>query len=248
MDSNDNLITKIEEVKKKLAEFESILNIRPIDIDLVTIDKNSELINQIENYKSRINNIEKEIINSKTSYPIEQEPLLSNKKAETVNLDIKKTMSKVELERQEIEYINDLLDKLRKNAAEQKKISAATESGTVQSKAEIKTKNVNSVSNNKTADHTGNNSVKSGPVSKVENHSEPIKANSNPVNITENDLHSISELISKLDELLRSNKEIADKLNELLKEQRAYDNKTSRSHELMERLAILTSNSNLGQI
>jgi len=39
MDSKDSLIDRIEEVKKKIAEFESNLNISSIDIDKVTIDK-----------------------------------------------------------------------------------------------------------------------------------------------------------------------------------------------------------------
>ncbi|MCL4376392.1 hypothetical protein M1558_02785 [Candidatus Parvarchaeota archaeon] len=257
MDSKDSLIDKIEEVKKKIAEFESNLNISSIDIDRITVDKKSELINQIENYKSRINSIEKDVVNSKTAYPIEQEPLLSSKKIETPNpanpeikdkdsyTDIKKTISRVEMEKQEVENINDLLEKLRKNAAEQKKISAAQELKNVQNKTEIKPKDVKPISSNKTADYTGNPYIKSSSVSKVENYSEPAKADSNTVNITENDLHSISELISKLDELLKANKDIADKLNELLKEQKADNSKTSRNDELIKKLAILGSNSNL---
>ncbi len=256
MDNKDSLIDRIEEVKEKIAEFESNLNINSIDIDKVTVDRNNELINQIESYKSRINNIEKDVVNNKTTYPIEQEPLLSNRKIETFNsiapelkdkephTDIKKTINKVEMEKQEVENINDLLEKLKKNALEQEKINAEQEIKKVQNKTEIKSKNVNSINNKKTEDYTNKSSVDS-PVSKVESYSEPSKVNPNTVNITENDLHSMSELISKLDELLRSNKEIADKLNELLSEQRTDDSKVSKNNELIKKLAILGSNSNL---
>lgn len=271
MDSKDSLINRIEEVKKKIAEFESNLNISFLDIDRVTVDKNSELINQIENYKNRINSIEKDVINSKNAYPVEQEPLLSSKKMETFNstnpeirstipkinstnpeikdkdsyTDIKKTISRVEMEKQEVENINNLLEKLKKNAVEQKKISVAQDLKNVQNKTEIKPKNVNSTSNIKTAEYKSNSYIKSSPVSKVGNYSEPAKVNPNTVNITENDLHSISELISKLDDLLKSNKDIADKLNELLKEQKTDNSKASRNDELIKRLAILGSNGNL---
>ena len=257
MDSKDSLIDRIEEVKKKIAEFESNLNISSIDIDKVTIDKKSELINQIENYRSRINSIEKDVINSKTAYPVENEPLLSSKKVESFNpttsgikdkdsyTDIKKTISRVEMEKQEVENINDLLEKLRKNAAEQKKVNAAQETKNIQNNIEIKPKNLDSIKNNKTADYANNSYIKSSPLNKVENYSEPVKVNSNPVNITENDMHSISELISKLDELLKSNKDIADKLNELIKEQRADNSKVSKNDELIKKLAILGSSGNL---
>ncbi|MCL4396995.1 hypothetical protein M1494_01445 [Candidatus Parvarchaeota archaeon] len=257
MDSKDNLIDKIDEVKKKLAAFENDLNISSIDLDRITVDKKSELINQIEDYKSRINSIEKDVVNSNAAYPIEQEPLLSSKKIETVNhiqpeikdkdsyTDLKKTISKVEMEKQEVENINNLLEKLKKNAAEQKKASMATQPMAVQNKTGDKPKTVNPISSNKAAEYTGNPYIKSDPVSKVENYSKPSKVDSDAVNITENDLHSISELISKLDELLKSNKDLSDKLNELIKEQKTDSSKTSRNDELIKRLAILGSNGNL---
>ncbi len=257
MDSKDSLIDKIEEVKKKIAEFENNLNISSIDIDRVTVDKNSELINQIENYKKRINSIENDVVKSQTAYPVEQEPLLTSKKAETINPiqpetkkkdsydDIKKTISKVEMEKQEVESINDLLEKLKKNAMEQKKVDAVPETKNVQNKTEEKPKIADSVSTKKMSDYTSDSSIKSSAASELKNYSKPNKVDSNTVNITENDLHSISELISKLDELLKSNKDLADKLNELLKEQRADDSKISRNDELIKKLAILGSNGNL---
>ncbi|MGC8533415.1 MAG: hypothetical protein ACP5MV_02160 [Candidatus Parvarchaeum sp.] len=267
MDSKDNLIDRIEEVKKKIAEFENNLNINSIDMDRIVLDKNKGLINQIEDYKNKIDNIEKEVVKSETAYPIEQEPLLSSKniskniegkKMDVVKQDqpeikgkdsyteMQKTLNKVEIEKQEIENINDLLDKLKKNAVEQKKANAVKELKTIPDKTEDKPKSVDPNSNKKTvADKTSNLYIKNNTVNEMENYTKPSKVDSNPVNITENDLHSISELISRLDELLKSNKELADKLNELLKEQKADSSKTSRSDELIKKLAILGSNSNL---
>lgn len=257
MDSKDSLIDKIEEVKKKIAEFENNLNISSVDIDRITVDKNSELINQIENYKKRINSIENDVVKSQAAYPVEQEPLLSSKTVQTVNPtppetkkndsygDIKKTISKVEMEKQEVENINDLLEKLKKNAAEQKKTDVMPETKNIENKIEEKPKIADSISTKKMSDYISNPPIKSSNVSELNNYSKPNKVDSNTVNITENDLHSISELISKLDELLKSNKDLADKLNELLKEQKADDSKISKNDELIKKLAILGSNINL---
>jgi hypothetical protein len=257
MDGKDSLIDRIEEVKKKIAEFENNLNISSIDIDRITVDKNSELINQIESYKKRINNIEKDVVKSHATYPIEQEPLLSSKKIETINLiqpeiknkdsysNIKKTIDKVEMEKQEVEKINDLLEKLKKNAAEQKRVNLAPETRTIQNNIKDKPKAVDSTDTKKMPDYTSNPYIKSSPVNKVENYSKASDAASNTVTVTENDLHSISELISRLDELLKSNKDLSDKLNELLKEQKADNSKISKNDELIKKLAILGSNGNL---
>ncbi|MEM0143039.1 MAG: hypothetical protein QXL94_03695 [Candidatus Parvarchaeum sp.] len=253
MDGKDSLIERIEEVKKKIAEFESNLNISSIDIDRITIDKNSKLINQIEDYKKRINSIENDVLNKKTEYPVEIEPLLSSKKIEAVNLsqpkiekdnsqyqDIQKTINRVEMEKQEVENINNLLERLKKNAAEQRKINMQPDIKKAQNDLRDRIKTVDTMDEGMSKPSM--NTIKSGIVNKSEDNNKPSDVNHNTVKITENDLHSISELISKLDELLRSNKEIADMLNELIREQKVDNAKTNKSSDLIKRLAMLSSN------
>lgn len=256
MDSKDSLIDRIEEVKKKIAEFESTLNITAVDINKITIDRNGELMKQIADYKQRINNIETDVVQEKAKYPIEEMPLLSNRHAEgnaaqtktaadNSYTNIKKTIEKVEMEKKEVENIDTLLEKLKKNVAVQKNAGAALKKDTASNEIKIVTPVV-PLEENGPFDYAKPSAAKPTAVNPVEiRHAEVENASVHDVKITENDLHSMSELISKLDELLRSNKDIADKLNELLKEQKVDNGSTSKSSELIKKLAILGSKGSL---
>lgn len=257
MDSNDNLIDKIDEVKRKITEFESNLNINSIDIDKVVLDNQSELVDKIESYKKRINDIEEDVAKNSNIPTLNDEPLLTSKKKEDITSmpsktkeysaynDIKKTINRVEIEKQEVENINDLLDKLKKNTAEQRKAVATTETSMGQNEVNLKSEVVNKVNKNDMPNHVNISSIKDNKAKQLEKQDKAKNVAPNNVNITENDLHSMSELISKLDELLRSNKELSEKLNELLKENNINESKSNKSSELIKRLAMLGSNGNL---
>ncbi len=260
MDTKDSLVDRIEEVKTKIADFEKDLNINFIDINRVTRDQNKNLINQINDYKDKIDSIEKEVSKEKVQVPLEQEPLLPANK--TLNVattesnvpknhldDLKENMNKVEQEKQEIDNINNLLEKLKKNVAEQKKsnISAAPAKTKIESK--INENTIQPIQKNNLDKPVKILNTKAGPIPHSDNKPNNVvdKSQEN-IKITDNDLRSISELISKLDELLRSNKNIADKLDELLKEQKQTYSETSKSSELIKKLAILGSSENLSQL
>lgn len=261
MDNKDSLIDRIEEVKSKIVDFENDLNINFIDINKVARNQNQDLINQINDYKDRINSIEQEVSKEKLELPAEEKPLLSNDKISSINPvgtkitnensynDLKNSINKVEMEKQEIDDINNLLEKLKKNVAEQKKANVY--------KASVKTKIESKISDN--TDKPVQKINMTAPIKPIDLKNDTVaNTNNKPSNfvnkpvqqikITENDLHSMSELISKLDGLLRSNKEIADKLGELLKEEKQTYSPTSKSNELIKKLAILGSSGNLSQI
>ncbi len=163
-----------------------------------------------------------------------------------VDSGVKETIDNVKARAEEVENINNLLDRLKKNIATVK--NTVQPEQTRENKADAKQVNV---------DNTGSRpEVKQFAYQQTEIKRPEVQRTDKPkyasdvvsapeVKITENDLHSMSELISKLDELLRSNREIADKLNGLLKLQDVRSSNSSRSSELIKRLAVLGANSGL---
>ena len=270
---NDDLLTKIEGVKSKIAEFEKDLNINSIDIDRIVVSKKPEILNQIKSYKDKIANIEKEI--KENNYPIESEPLLADKKKFKANSNknienpyyadsVDKTMDRIKKDAIEVEKINNIVDKLKENISS---ISGKNENVNDNKSSKIlkedkKAENVDKYKQASDISYINNshNDIKSLGIEKIDNFNRykdnanldkginkneikkdymNIKSDNN-VKITENDLHSISELISKLDELLRSNKELSDQLSQIIKLQKeANENmNNSRTNQLIRKLAL----------
>ncbi len=270
---NDDLLTKIEGVKSKIAEFEKDLNINSIDIDRIVVSKKPEILNQIKSYKDKIANIEKEI--KENNYPIESEPLLADKEKFKANSNknienpyyadsVDKTMDRIKKDAIEVEKINNIVDKLKENISS---ISGKNENVNDNKSSKIlkedkKAENVDKYKQASDISYINNshNDIKSLGIEKIDNFNRykdnanldkginkneikkdymNIKSDNN-VKITENDLHSISELISKLDELLRSNKELSDQLSQIIKLQKeANENmNNSRTNQLIRKLAL----------
>ncbi len=247
----NGLINRIEAVKAKISEFEKSLNITAIDLDKITVSGEKDIINQISDYKKRINVIENEVLKSKEeSYSMETEPSLPSIKAdntviqkqveqsENKDQEINSTLMKVKKDAIEVENISSMLDRLKEN------INAVKSNGFNSNDKAIQKPNI--------VHQMDNTAVKADQASKI-NVEKPVQmdiakqvAVNTGVKLTENDLNSISELISKLDELLRSNKYLSDKLNELIQEQRRSNANanTSRTNELINKLAYFGLNRN----
>lgn len=254
MDKQSSLIDRIEQVKSKIIEFESSLGISAIDIDRIVPEKNKELAKQVRDYKNRIDRIEKEVTGGKAeNYPVESSPLLQDKNAEKVhaqkiavenpikaaNANMEDTVEKIKKEAEEVESINKLLEKLKRGSVVSSNGAGKTATAAVPPQkrfsdvsASVKTRQVTGAQNH--IEQSNND------VTKKETR-EPAASSTAEQNtrVTENDLHAMSELISKLDELLRSNREIADKLYELLKTKDTAAGKSGKSSDLIRKLALL---------
>ena len=267
----ETLIEKIEQVKNKISEFEKALNINTLGLDRIVLNQNNDIIQQISNYKKRIDTIEKDVIQQeKANYPVESKQLsiVNNiKPAEfrselktvepspafrakitevaTNNLKnnnseksgIKQTLDRVKKEAEEVEHISNMIDEIKENISSKKPSYEI-----VSSIRPVERTTVTTGAKEKTI--IPESKIKSPGNVSYTSTSRKNPAVSDQVNITENDIHSISELISKLDELLRSNKELSDKLNELivLQKESNVNANNSKTSELIRRLAALGAN------
>jgi multidrug efflux pump subunit AcrB len=148
----------------------------------------------------------------------------------------------VKKDAQEVESISNMLDKLKDTLGAIKP--------TIESKNQLKessNKNVNKPRKEVINGNENVNLVSSKVISNKDLQGNSKKPSGDiKTNITENDLHSLSEIIIKLDELLRSNKELSDKLSDLIKEQKESNRNVnnSRTNELIRRLAYMGTNIN----
>ncbi len=258
MDSqNKSLVDKIEEVKAKINEFEEELGINSIDLEKIDENNGDELIKKVLDYKEKINDIQNDIISKKDSGEMIEEPdflpkstqkILNLEDKESDKDDTSEALNKIKQETMEVNRINDLLEKLKKSSIESRKAANKDSDITpaIQQK-DIPAKPVKNIQAKTEAKPVLNDTIpvytNQGKTAKIEiNQNKKVDSMVQNVRITENDLNSMSELISKLDGLLRSNKEIADKLNELLKDKNSQIMTNTRSAELIRKLALLGTN------
>ena len=282
----DDLIKRIESVKARISDFEKELNINFVESSAMSLEQNNGIIQKIHEYKKRIDDIEKNVLNTEENHPLntensikkqnyadsqykKPEALLNNsdtnslantnilpkenkhlnlpyekieEKGTPTDLGIDNTLNKVKKDAQEVESISNMLDKLKDTLGAIKP--------TIESKNQLKessNKNVNKPRKEVINGNENVNLVSSKVISNKDLQGNSKKPSGDiKTNITENDLHSLSEIIIKLDELLRSNKELSDKLSDLIKEQKESNRNVnnSRTNELIRRLAYMGTNIN----
>ena len=248
-----SLIKQISDYKKRIDNIESDLaknSVQGYESQFLSNQKKENYSDETANNQNPYEvdlKIKQELPSKKAAGVISKPPEKEQVKS-GADGSVKETINKVKAEADEVENINNLLDKLKKNIGAVK--NTAQQPGQIKEN-KYDNKQINS-SNNvsrpevKSFVYQQQTEVKRPEIQKTDKPKEVSSVVSAPqVKITENDLHSMSELISKLDELLRSNKEITDKLNGLLKLQDTHGSNSSRSSELIKRLAVLGANSGL---